>query len=119
VNEDNRISIINEANPNIIPYWDHNTILGQMGGKLRRLIVVLGKVNRKEWKVKYERAIAFWDVKLIEFCRAIEDGLVYVDFDARTSRGRGTALRNHGTKFRIKIADIGLLYQNSQEINPP
>jgi len=118
VNENNRISIVNDANPTIIPYWEHNIILGQMAGKLRRLIVVNGKLNKKERMVRYNNAIAYWDVDLIGFCRAIENGLVYVDFDARTSRERGTALRNHGTKFRIKIANIDLLYQNKQEINP-
>jgi hypothetical protein len=29
---------------------------------------------------------------------------------------RGTSLRNHGTKFRIKIENIGVIYQNSKII---
>lgn len=43
-----------------------------------------------------------------KFIEAIENGAVYVDFDARTGH-------NHGTKFRIKSQDIPKLY--SEAIN--
>lgn len=119
VNENNRISIVNKYNKDIVPYWDHNTLLGQLGGKLRRLIIVHGEVkreNRKIRKVKYNSATAFWDIDLVGFSETVEKGIVYVDFDARTKAGRGSGLRNHGTKFRIKIENIGHLYKNSQLI---
>jgi hypothetical protein len=116
VNENNRIYIKNDIDKNIMLYWDHNILLGQLAAKLRRLIIVHGRVNKRERKVIYDRAKAYWDVDLIGFCNAIENGLIYADFDARTTMMRGTALRNHGTKFRIRISDIDYLYQNSQEI---
>lgn len=40
---------------------------------------------------------------------AFESGLIYVDFDARTGH-------NHGTKFRIKRADIMNLYASCTRI---
>jgi hypothetical protein len=46
----------------------------------------------------------------------IKERKIYIDFDARTTGARGTSLRNHGTKFRIKVNDIGSIYENSQLI---
>lgn len=116
VNRDNKIIVTNTINPDIEPYWDHNTIVGAIAAKLRRLILVHGKVNKPDRQVIYESATAYWDLDLMGICQAIETGTIYVDFDARTKQGKGTALRNHGTKFRVHINDIGVLYENSEEI---
>jgi hypothetical protein len=116
VNADKRISIVNETNPDIVPFWEHNVILGAIGGKLRRLILVHGRMNRINWQVKYDSAMAYWDFNLSEVFEGIEKGLIRIDFDARTSKERGTALRNHGTKLRVHIKDIGELYDNSELI---
>ena len=43
-------------------------------------------------------------VNMDKFIDAIEDGFVYVDFDARTGH-------NHGTKFRINFKDIPKVYK--------
>ncbi len=118
INQDNRITVSNNMNEEIEPYWSHNTLIGQMAGKLRRLILVNGNTKRKERKVQYISAIAYWDVNLIGFCEAVENGTIYVDFDARTSGKRGTALRNHGTKFRIRPKDLKHIYENYQIIIP-
>lgn len=115
-NANDRITITNINDPSIVPYWDHNTILNAIGAKLRRLILVHGKVDKAHRQVIYNTAVGYWDLNLMGICTAITDGLVYIDFDARTTAGRGTSLRNHGTKFRININDIGRLYENSQVI---
>ena len=52
----------------------------------------------------------------MQLCGFIEKGPIYLDFDARTSKGRGTALRNHGTKFRISYKDIVKLYDYNHTI---
>ena len=116
IDEKDKIIVRNTKFPEIEPYWDHNTILGAFGAKLRRLILVHGKVNAKERRVRYNSAIAYWDLDLIRICQAIEKGIIYIDFDARTKKGRGSSLRNHGTKFRININDIGVIYQHQQKI---
>lgn len=118
INRDNRIIVENINNPDIAPYWDHNILLNTLGAKLRRLILVHGTVKPKERKVVYETATAYWDLNLLGFCQAIEEGTIYIDFDARTKGGKGTALRNHGTKFRVNINNIGVIYENSQNIVP-
>jgi hypothetical protein len=117
VNENNKILIKNDSDLKIVPFWEHNTLLGQFGAKLRRLIVVHGHINKHKRQVIYEKAVAYWDIDIINFCKAVENGIVFVDFDARTTKGRNTPLRNHGTKFRIKISDIELLYKNNQVID--
>lgn len=114
-NKDNRVTILTN-NPDIAPYWEHNVILNAIGAKLRRLILVHGTVFKSERQVIYESAMAYWDLDLTGICQAMEDGLIYIDFDARTKGDRGTALRNHGTKFRIHIDDIANIYENSQII---
>lgn len=115
-NVDNRITIANISNPALVAFWEHNTILNAIGAKLRRLITVNGRVNKVARTVIYNTATAYWDLNLLGICEAIQRGTIYIDFDARTTRGRGTALRNHGTKFRINIENIGVLYENSRVI---
>lgn len=115
-NADNRITVSNNADPTLVAYWEHNTILNAIGAKLRRLIVVNGIVNKRERTVTYNNATAYWDLNLLGICEAIQNGTIYIDFDCRTTRGRGTALRNHGTKFRIDIGNIGVIYENSRVI---
>ncbi|MBI3501969.1 MAG: hypothetical protein HY063_09250 [Bacteroidetes bacterium] len=115
-NSDNKIFVTNPKDASISPYWEHNIILNAIGAKLRRLILVHGKVDKVNRKVVYESATAYWDINITGICEAITKGTIYIDFDARTTKGRGTSLRNHGTKFRININDIGLIYENSQTI---
>lgn len=115
-NADDRISIANVADPTLEVYWTHNTILSVFGAKLRRLILVNGRVNKAARTVIYNNATAYWDLNLIGICEAIENGTIYIDFDCRTTRGRGTALRNHGTKFRINVENVGVIYESSRVI---
>lgn len=113
---DNKITVSNIKDLSTIPYWEHNTILNSIGAKLRRLILVHGIVNKQKRKVVYNNAVAYWDLDLMGICEAIKDGTIYIDFDARTKGGRGTALRNHGTKFRIHVNDIYEIYENREII---
>ena len=115
-NIENKITVTNASDPSIVPYWEHNIILNAIGAKLRRLILVQGTVDKKKRTVIYETANAYWDLDLMGICEAIKNGTIYIDFDARTKAERGTALRNHGTKFRIHIGDMGLIYENHQTI---
>lgn len=112
VNEDDKIKIVNDSQPSIVPYWDHDTILNSIGAKLRRLILVHGKMFPKDRKVIYKTAVAYWDLKLVNICKSIKDGTVYIDFDARTTKGKGSSLRNHGTKFRIDVRNMDNIYNN-------
>ena len=113
---DNKITVSNINDLSIIPYWEHNIILGAIASKLRRLILVQGIVSKDKRQVTYKSAQAYWDLDLLGICEAIKEGVIYIDFDARTNEGKGSSIRNHGTKFRIHINDMGKLYESSRLI---
>ncbi len=117
VNEVDRVVVRHDTKDTVVPHWKHNTLLNAAGAKLRRLIVVDGEVkHHPEKQVRYKSATAYWDINLTGFCDALEKGHVWIDFDARTKEGEGSAIRNHGTKFRVKIGDISKLYSYSHKI---
>jgi MvaI/BcnI restriction endonuclease family len=115
VNEDDRIVIRNKHKDAAVPHWTHNTLFNAFAAKLRRLIVVEGKVLKNPRRVVYQEATAYWEPDIKEFSQAIADGIFYVDFDARTQEGKGSAIRNHGTKFRIKVEDLLRVYANKKK----
>ncbi len=116
VNEADRIIVRNRDNDAYEPYWTHNTLFNAFASKLRRLIVVEGKVLRDPRRVDYQKATAYWEPDIKGFTKAIIDGVFFIDFDARTQGGPGTTIRDHGTKFRIKIEDLGKVYANTMKI---
>lgn len=81
-------------------------------GKIKSIVTPAGLTK----SVIYEKATAYWDFKLNGFFQAMVDGKVLIDFDARTQGESGTALRNHGTKFRININDLNSIYEHSKKI---
>lgn len=95
---------VGELNPQ--PYWGFDDLFHKAGTKLLNCFFVEAqtkKENDKEF-FKYEKVMMlkkFSQEKLIE---AIEDGLILVDFDARSGH-------NHGTKFRFKMGRLNELYE--------
>ncbi|WP_409049690.1 MvaI/BcnI family restriction endonuclease [Runella sp. MFBS21] len=107
LNETDRIIIKNTAQAEAPPYWLHNTILNALPSKLRRLIVIEGEMHSNPRSITYKEATAYWEPDITGFIQAILEGVICVDFDARTNEGRGLVISNHGTKFRIKNDDTG------------
>ncbi len=106
-NESGRITVRHPHVSDIVwPYWTHDTLINAFASKFRRLIVVKGR--KREDHIQYNMAHLYWEPKITLFVKAIEQGIVAIDFDARTKNGRG--LRNHGTKFRINYEDLRHLY---------
>ncbi len=117
VNEADRVLVRNKLKDGVVPYWTHDTLMNCCGAKLRRLIVVDGeRVKYPVNGVKYNSATAYWEFDIGGFCNALEQGKVAIDFDTRTKEGPGTALRNHGTKFRVSVDNLASLYRNSTKI---
>lgn len=117
VNDADRIVVRNKIKDTVVPHWTHDTLMNCCGAKLRRLIVVEGeRVKYPVRGVKFNSATAYWEFNITGFCNALAQGKVAIDFDARTQQGPGTAIRNHGTKFRVLIEELPSLYQNSQKI---
>ena len=107
VNESDRIVVRhNELDESVSPYWTHDRLISAFAAKLRRLLLVHGA--KSKGRVRYEAASFYSEPMVTGFAAAVEQGIVAVDFDARTTDGAG--LRNHGTKFRIDVRNLSTLY---------
>ena len=95
-----------------VPHWTQDDLLNAAGGKLRRLIVVMGK--KKDRQVCYTSAMAYQEFRLSEFMSSLGSGLILVDFDAYLKENG--AVRDHGTKFRVRPDNLSRLYQSSSQI---
>lgn len=88
------------------PYWGFRDIAAHVGAKLLNCFYVFVDVKKADGK----EYLQFNDLKMLStfsmdrFLDALENSLIYVDFDARTGH-------NHGTKFRIREANIHQLYE--------
>ena len=88
------------------PYWTFDEIAEKLDSKLKNLIYVKAdtkRINDEEF-FHYNEIEAYIDPTLDRFLELIEEGFLYVDFDARTGH-------NHGTKFRISQTARTYLYQ--------
>ncbi|MDA8002449.1 MAG: MvaI/BcnI family restriction endonuclease [Alphaproteobacteria bacterium] len=113
--DNSRITVRRDSDSGIVwPYWTHDSLINAFASKFRRLIVVKGA--KRDNMVNYERAYLYTEPHVTLFVKAIEEGIVAIDFDARTKDGR-EGLRNHGTKFRIKYNDLSHLYSQHKEFD--
>lgn len=88
-----------------LPYWGFNDLYTKVGTKLINCFFVQAETKRED-DIKYyhyNNVLMLKRVDKDKFIDAIERGIIYIDFDARTGH-------NHGTKFRIKNKDIPTLY---------
>ncbi len=111
----NRIVVRNDQYPDILPpYWTDDTLVTAFAYKLRRLALVSG-IRRKDPKeFTYKSIRLYVDALPFAFLNAIMCGIVAIDFDVREQRPGSEALRNHGTKFRIAVADLPKLYERNE-----
>lgn len=89
------------------PYWGFDDLFHKAGTKLLNCFYVeaQSKIEDGVEYFKYEKIKMLSKFSLERLIQAIEDGLIFVDFDARTGH-------NHGTKFRFKLNRINELYEN-------
>lgn len=104
-----RVGHSGELNP--VPYWGFRDLAARLGAKLLNCFFVSADVkheNKKEY-YKYDEILMLETFSMDGFLKALQDGYVYVDFDARTGH-------NHGTKFRVRGVNIPLLYEKVRSI---
>ncbi|MBU4246202.1 MAG: MvaI/BcnI family restriction endonuclease [Nanoarchaeota archaeon] len=95
----------------VLASWDFDVLNKKCAGKIRNTIYVIAdsrKVNEQE-EFKYEKIELLEDFAFNNLLRGILNGVVFVDFDARTGH-------NHGTKFRIKQNNWPALFSKVTEI---
>lgn len=88
------------------PYWGFDDLFGKARTKLLNCFFVQAEM-KKEAGVSYfhyYKATMLRNFNIDKFIDALEAGLIYIDFDARTGH-------NHGTKFRLRAAAIADLYE--------
>ncbi|MEA3311665.1 MAG: MvaI/BcnI family restriction endonuclease [candidate division WOR-3 bacterium] len=99
---------LGELNPQ--PYWGFTDLFHKAGIKLKNCFYV--KAERKRIGNKehfwYKEIMILTEFSFDQFLNAIEQGFIYVDFDARTGH-------NHGTKFRLKQDKLPFLYKKTQK----
>lgn len=94
---------LGELNPQ--PYWGFNDLEHKAGTKLLNAFYVQAGVKRERGKefYHYNKIMMLQKFSFEGFLKALEDGKLFVDFDARSGH-------NHGTKFRLKQDCLPVLY---------
>ncbi len=103
-----RISL-GELNPQ--PYWGFDDLEHKAGTKLPNTFYDQAEVKKERGKeyYKYTKIMMLQKFSFDGFLKALEQGKVLVDFDARTGH-------NHGTKFRMRQDCLPMLYKKKTVI---
>jgi hypothetical protein len=93
------------------PYWGFDDLEHKAGTKLLNCFYVQARTKTEKDKeyFYYEKIQMLQKFTIRKFTESIENGYVYVDFDARTGH-------NHGTKFRLRQDKFPELYEDIQTI---
>lgn len=89
------------------PYWGFDDLYHKAATKLLNCFFIRAKVERRDGQefFHYTDLMILTEFTQTIFIKAIEEGLIYVDFDARTGH-------NHGTKFRFASDRLPALYES-------
>lgn len=93
------------------PYWGFEDLRNKAGTKLLNCFYVQAETKREGEQefFRYSGIMILQGFSIESLLAGIEQGYVYVDFDARTGH-------NHGTKFRVRQDCFPLLYAQRLEI---
>jgi hypothetical protein len=97
---------LSELNPQ--PYWGFDDLEHKAGTKLLNTFYVQAEVEirRKKEFYHYTKVMMLQKFSFEGFLKALEEGKILVDFDARTGH-------NHGTKFRMRQDCLPMLYEKA------
>jgi hypothetical protein len=93
------------------PYWGFDDLRNKAGTKLLNCFYVQAEVKRETGRefFRYSKILMLQGFSLEGLLSGLEQGYVFVDFDARTGH-------NHGTKFRMRQDKFPMLYSQVTEI---
>lgn len=88
------------------PYWGFDDLYHKAGTKLLNCFYVKARVKKEGDREYYcyEKILMLEKFTFDKFLEAIENGVILIDFDARTGH-------NHGTKFRMRQYKLPELYE--------
>ena len=92
------------------PYWGFDDLYHKAGTKLHNCFFVWAESKRIDGILHfhYQEIFVLKTLDIEKFINAIENGDIYIDFDARTGH-------NHGTKFRLKREALINLYAEVEQ----
>lgn len=95
---------LGELNPQ--PYWGFDDLAHKAGTKLLNTFYVQAEVKKIRGRehYRYTQIMMLQKFSFDGFLKALEEGKIFTDFDARTGH-------NHGTKFRMKQDALPMLYE--------
>ncbi|MBF0320821.1 MAG: MvaI/BcnI restriction endonuclease family protein [Nitrospirae bacterium] len=90
------------------PYWGFDDLKYAIGSKLMNCFYVVAdtKIEGGHEYFKYESLFILSQFSFDKFVDCMEQGYLYIDFDARTGH-------NHGTKFRLRHDKLPELYDSA------
>jgi|SRR3989344_5334514 len=93
------------------PYWGFDDLEHKAGTKLLNTFYVQAEVKtvRKKELYHYTKVMMLQKFNFEGFLKALEDGKILPDFDARSGH-------NHGTKFRLRQNCLPLLYDKATTV---
>ncbi|MDE0607775.1 MAG: MvaI/BcnI family restriction endonuclease [Acidimicrobiaceae bacterium] len=112
----NKVTLFNINDEPRKPYssWSYDDLMTAFSYKLRRLLVV--QATKRGGTASFGPATAYSDPYLSRFPDMVADGTVAIDLDAKYKRLDSSAIRDHGTKFRIATGNLPKLYQNQRTL---
>jgi len=93
------------------PYWGFEDLRYAIGEKIKNCFYVIADsklMDGKEYFL-YKELYLLYGFSFDNFLKCIEDGVIFIDFDARTGH-------NHGTKFRIRQGCWNSLYSKVEKV---
>jgi len=95
---------LSDLNPQ--PYWGFDDLEHKVGTKLLNAFYVQAevKIDHKKEYYHYTKVMMLQKFSFEGFLKALDEGKILVDFDARTGH-------NHGTKFRMRQDYLPMLYE--------
>jgi len=100
---------LKELNPQ--PYWGFDDLEHKAGTKLLNCFYVQAQVKKEKKKEYYwyNKVLMLQKFNFEGLLKALESGILLVDFDARTGH-------NHGAKFRLRQNQLPILYEKATVI---
>ena len=114
-NEEGYIRVRRDGDDSFVPHWSHDALMTAFARKLGNLIHVQGSWSKGTRRVTYKSAEFLSQARTSQLIGLIAGGTICIDFDAYL-RESG-AVRDHGTKFRIKASDLHTLYTTREAVD--
>ena len=112
--EEGTIRIRRNGDAKVVPFWSHDSLITAFARNAGYLIHVKGSWNKRTRVVSYESAEFLSQARTTQFISFIANGTICIEFDAYLGESGG--VRDHGTKFRIKLEDLHSLYSTREAV---